>query len=262
MTSSIAGGLIRSGWPADQITVSDPMDEQRKSLQKQLGIRTTADNLECLEASDIVVLAVKPQVLKQVVGSIASGLRARKPLVVSIAAGIPSASILGWIGSELPLVRVMPNTPALVGQGVSGLYATSATSAEQRALTTKIMAAVGATVWVDSEPLIDTVTGVSGSGPAYFFKLMELMIDQGVEDGLDPADARKLVVETGLGAATLLRDSELSAGSLRRQVTSPNGTTEAGVEAMEQAGIDRAVREGVSAAIRRSRELSSQFGEN
>jgi len=262
MASSIIGGLIQSGWSADQITVSDPAEQQCRRLRDRFGVSTDTENTAVIADADVVVLAVKPQVLREVVTSAASTLQQTSPLLVSIVAGIPAASTLRWVGKQLPLVRVMPNTPALIGKGVSGLFATRDTSDSQRELAATIMAAVGETVWVHDEELIDTVTGVSGSGPAYFFKMMEIMIAEGVEAGLQPADAKRLVVGTAIGAATLLRQSEESAAELRRRVTSPNGTTQAGIEAMETGGIDAAIANGVQAAIRRSRELSEQFGSN
>lgn len=260
MASSIIGGLVQSGWSADRITVSDPSEDQCRRLRDRFGIATDADNSAVIADADVVVLAVKPQVLREVVVNASSMLQKTGPLLVSVVAGIPAASTLRWIGKPLPLVRVMPNTPALIGKGVSGLFATSETSDSQRQLATTIMAAVGETVWVRNEDLIDTVTGVSGSGPAYFFKIMEIMIAEGVEAGLEPADAKRLVVGTAIGAAKLLQQSEENAAELRRRVTSPNGTTQAGIEAMEAGGIDLAVANGVQAAIRRSRELSEQFG--
>lgn len=262
MASSIIGGLVSSGWQADHITVADPSDVQRRKLESETGVRCTHDNAAAVEGADVVIWAVKPQVLQQAVESIAARLADIKPMMISIAAGIPASSTISWAGTKLPLVRVMPNTPALIGKGVSGLFATDETSESQRQLATSIMRAVGEVVWVDNEQLIDAVTGVSGSGPAYFFKLMELMIEEGIAAGLDPANARKLVVETGIGAASLLQHSDLSAAELRRQVTSPNGTTQAGIEAMEAGGIDEAVRRGVRAAISRSEELSNEFGGN
>ena len=263
MAASIIGGLVRAGWPANRILVSDPAEAQRNMLSESHGVAVSDDNNDVFMGSDVVVLAVKPQMMEAVVMPLGEALSAQPgdhaPLLISIAAGIPGSAILGWLGRSLPLVRVMPNTPALIGKGVSGLFASAQTSDTQKQLADSIMQAVGETVWVEDEPLIDAVTGVSGSGPAYFFKLMELMIAEGVASGLDPAAARKLVVQTGLGAASLLADSELDAAELRRQVTSPNGTTQAGIEAMEQYGIDQAVSAGVRAATDRSVSLSAEL---
>ena len=260
MAASIIGGLVSSEWPRSRIRVSDPADGRRAELAANHGVETLDDNLACIDGADIVVLAVKPQVLQSVVSPIAASLASNKPLLVSIAAGIRSADILGWIGGELPFVRVMPNTPALVNRGISGLWANSQVSSLQRDQAEHAMGAVGRVIWVDDESLIDTVTGVSGSGPAYFFKVMELMIEAAEDLGLGHEAARTLVVETALGAATLMRQSDLTPAELRRQVTSPGGTTHAGIEQMEAGGIDDAIREGVRAAVLRSIELSEQFG--
>jgi len=188
-------------------------------------------------------------------------LKETKPLLVSIAAGIRIQDASRWAGIELPFIRVMPNTPALVNLGASGLYANSLASAYHRELTEELMQSVSKIVWVESEDLIDSVTGVSGSGPAYFFRLMELMIEEAESNGIPSKDAETLVLQTALGAATLAMNSPHSAGELRRQVTSPNGTTQAGLEFMEKYQIERTVRGAVRAAVSRSVELSDQLGE-
>ena len=261
MASSIIGGLIHSGWSQDQFRVADPLEAQREKLQNEFGIKTFADNASCIEEANVVIFATKPQVLKQVVVPLSETLRQQKPLIISIAAGIQSQHILHWIGDELPCVRVMPNTPALVNYGVSGLFATPLAKEADQQLAQSLMQAVGKVVWVDNEDLIDTVTGVSGSGPAYFFKMMELMMQAGVEHGLDPDKARELVIETARGAAELISQSEHSPAALRRNVTSPGGTTEAGIQFMEKENIDQAITGGVTAAILRSQQLASEFGE-
>jgi len=260
MASSIIGGLVSSGWPASMIRVSDPVDSQRENLSQKFGVQCYEDNQLCIESADVVILAVKPQMLRQVVTPISSSLQDSTPLIISIVAGISSRDTMDWIGVNLPFIRVMPNTPALVNRGVSGLYATSSTSDSQRELAATLMKSVGEVVWVNQESLIDTVTGVSGSGPAYFFKLMELMIAEAEANGLDAESAQTLVVETAAGAAALMQQSALRPAELRRQVTSPGGTTNAGIQFMEQAGIEQAVRGGVRAAVLRSAELAEEFG--
>jgi pyrroline-5-carboxylate reductase len=260
MASSIIGGLVSSGWPASMIRVSDPVDSQRENLSQKFGVQCYEDNQLCIESADVVILAVKPQMLRQVVTPISSSLQDSTPLIISIVAGISSRDTMDWIGVNLPFIRVMPNTPALVNRGVSGLYATSSTSDSQRELAATLMKSVGEVVWVSQESLIDTVTGVSGSGPAYFFKLMELMIAEAEANGLDAESAQTLVVETAAGAAALMQQSALRPAELRRQVTSPGGTTNAGIQFMEQAGIEQAVRGGVRAAVLRSAELAEEFG--
>jgi pyrroline-5-carboxylate reductase len=261
MAASIIGGLLSAGWPAQNIRVSDPQEKQRDSLTERFGICCFDDNVTCIDSADVVIFAVKPQVLRAAVESVAITLRENTPLLVSIVAGISCDDTLRWVGANLPFVRVMPNTPALVNQGVSGLFANKFASSKQKQLSESLMRAVGEVVWVQDEKLIDTVTGVSGSGPAYFFKLMELMMTEAVANGLSEQAAKTLVIQTALGAATLIQQSTSSPAELRRRVTSPGGTTEAGINAMEQAGIDDAIRGGVRAAVIRSSQLSTQFGD-
>lgn len=260
MASSIISGLVSAGHSAARIRAADPVEELRTTLTEKYGIVCHQDNVECVSGADVVVLAVKPQLLRHVVEPLARLLKNSRPLVISIAAGISSDDIVAWSGERIPCVRAMPNTPALVNCGVSGLYANFECSAAQRLQAAELMAAVGKIVWVKDESLINTVTGVSGSGPAYFFKMMELMMEQAMANGLDAESAHTLVVETALGAAMLIRQSPLSPADLRKQVTSPRGTTDAAINAMENGGIDDAVRDGVQAAISRSAELSEQFG--
>ena len=260
MAGSMIGGLVTAGWPPDRIRVAEPLDDRREALSRAHGIHCSGDSIRCIRGADLVILAVKPQVLREVVLALAETLRGESPLLISIAAGIRGGDILSWVGGELPFVRVMPNTPALVNRGISGLWANALVGPGQRAAAEETMRAVGEVVWVEDESLIDTVTGVSGSGPAYFFKLMELMMEAAQKQGLDSDRARTLVLETAAGAATLIRNSDLAPAELRRQVTSPGGTTEAGIRRMEDKGLDDAVLSGIDAAVIRSRELSDQFG--
>ncbi len=260
MAGSMIGGLITAGWPSDSIRVAEPVASRREELAHSHGISCFENNIPCIRGADLVVLAVKPQVLREVVRALAEPLLGASPLLMSIAAGIRGADILNWVGGELPFVRVMPNTPALVNRGVSGMWANDLVGPGQRAAAEETMRAVGEVVWVEDESLIDAVTGVSGSGPAYFFKVMELLLEAAEQHGLDSESARTLVVETAIGSATLIRNGSLSPAELRRQVTSPGGTTEAGIRQMEGDGIDDAVLSGVSAAVIRSRELSDRFG--
>lgn len=260
MAGSMIGGLIAAGWPADSVRVAEPLESRRKELARSHGISCFENNTPCIGGADLVVLAVKPQVLKEVVRALAKPLLDVSPLLISIAAGIRGGDILHWVGGEMPFVRVMPNTPALVNRGVSGMWANQLVRPGQRAAAEETMRAVGEVVWVEDESLIDAVTGISGSGPAYFFKMMELMLDAAEQHGLDSESAKTLVVETAIGAATLIRNGNQAPAELRRQVTSPGGTTEAGIRAMEDHGIDDAVHSGIGAAVVRSRELSDQFG--
>ena len=260
MTGSIIGGLINSGWLAGNLFASDPATERREKLYKQFRITCFADNAECAEQGDAVVLAVKPQFLRQAVESIATVLQQQKPLLISIAAGIRCADVLRWAGGQLALVRVMPNTPALVNAGISGMFANELVDEARRKLAQSIMHAAGETLWVERETLLDTVTGVSGSGPAYFFKLMELITSSAVEHGLDQKTAESLALQTALGAAMLAKQSGQTPAALRYQVTSRGGTTEAALDKMADLGLDNTVRQGIAAAVKRSAQLADEFG--
>ena len=261
MARSIIGGLVSSGWPVDRVRVSDPSRSQRDFLEDEFNLSCFEDNGQCVETAETVILAVKPQVLRQALDSIRDPLVARQPLLISIAAGIRSTTIARWVGEEIPIVRVMPNTPALVNCGISGMMANPLASDQQKRDAEQIMRAVGEIVWVDSDEDIDTVTGISGSGPAYFFKLMEIMIQTGVQHGLDGPTAGKLALQTALGAAKLALDSEHGPDELRRQVTSPGGTTEAAIRAMEDRDIDATFSSGITAAIVKSDDLAKTLGE-
>ena len=265
MAGSIIGGLLNSNWPAANLSVSDPLAERRRELAQRFGLDVLEDNAQCAERGDVVVLAVKPQFLRPAVESISAVLQRQKPLVISIAAGIRGADILRWAGGPLALVRTMPNTPALVNAGISGLFANELVTEKQRDLAQTILRAVGETVWVKQESLLDAVTGVSGSGPAYFFKLMELMAASAVRHGLDPETANALAVQTAVGAATLAKHSAKHSSeppaTLRRQVTSPGGTTEAALAKMEACGLDNAIQQGIAAAVTRSQQLADQHAE-
>jgi pyrroline-5-carboxylate reductase len=261
MARSIVGGLVSSGWDASRIRVADPVQEQRSLLEDKFGISCFEENGECIQDAGIVVLAVKPQMLRQAIESMKSGLIQTKPLVISIAAGIRMSAIFNWIGGKVPMIRVMPNTPALVNCGISGMLAGAGINNAHRSSAEQVMSAVGPVIWVNSESDIDTVTGISGSGPAYYFKLMEIMIDAAVSNGLGQESARKLVLHTALGAAKLAIDSEFGPAELRRHVTSPGGTTEAAIMSMEAEGIDMTVKNGIQAAIEKSDELAKSLGE-
>lgn len=262
MAKSIAGGLINSGYPAEKVQVSDPSAEQLEWYNQYPGIETTQNNSDCVSGSDILVLAVKPQMMKVVMEGISDDLNQHRPLLISIAAGIRIKDLIGWAKSDLAVIRVMPNTPALVNSGVSGLYASDLVNEDQKQTATQIMQSVGPAVWVERETDIDTVTGISGSGPAYFFRLMEIMQAVAIKQGLPADSAKTLVLQTALGAAKLANGSEVDPKELRRRVTSPNGTTEAGINAMEDNGLETAVEAGIRAAIARSEELAIMLGES
>jgi pyrroline-5-carboxylate reductase len=255
MARSLAGGLIARGAPPSSIAVSEPQVALREALAAQFGLAATDDNAAAVRGANLVVLAVKPQVMREVCIGLAGKLDAGAT-VVSIAAGITCAQIERWLGAAPPLVRCMPNTPALLGAGATGLYATPATGASQRAAAEALLAAVGLCVWIDDEARMDAVTAVSGSGPAYVFLLAEAMQAAGVDVGLAPEVARRLTVQTLLGAARMLSEGNEDAATLRQRVTSPNGTTQAALDRFEAGGFRALVREAVLAAERRGGELS------
>eukprot|EP01030_Chromulinospumella_sphaerica_P003783 gene3783-3700_t len=258
MAASLIGGLRAKGLEAAQIRASDPGEETRARVSAEHGIEVFADNAQAIEGADVVVLAVKPQAMKAVCEALRPSLKPGQ-LVVSIAAGITCASMNNWLGAQ-PIVRCMPNTPALLRQGVSGLFATDQVTAEQRQQAQELLSAVGVALWLDEEQQLDAVTAVSGSGPAYFFLLIEAMTAAGVKLGL-PADiAAQLTLQTALGAAHMAVSSDVDAAELRRRVTSPAGTTEAAIKSFQANGFEALVEKALGAAAHRSAEMAEQLG--
>ena len=261
MAASLIGGLRAQGTPADTICASDPGEEQRKKINAEHGIQTFAQNADALANADVVVLAVKPQVMQAVCRDLAGHLRAEQ-LIVSIAAGISCASLQHWLGPQpRAIVRCMPNTPSLLRQGASGLYANDQVSNTQKQQAEQLLSAVGLALWLDHEPLIDAVTAVSGSGPAYFFLLIEAMTAAGEQLGLPRETAAQLTLQTAIGAARMACESDVEAAELRRRVTSPNGTTEAAIKTFQAGGFEELVKQALTAAARRSTELAAQTKE-
>ncbi|MCJ0829935.1 pyrroline-5-carboxylate reductase [Acinetobacter sp. NIPH1876] len=258
MAQALIGGLLSRGLPTTRITVSDPVEQIRHILEEK-GIQTTTDNVEAVKHADVVVLAVKPQVLATVLQPL-QGLLSDK-LVISIIAGAEIQTISDLIGGSQRVVRVMPNTPALVQTGAHGIYASEAVNAQDRELTSQILAATGLTIWVESEAQIDAVTAVSGSGPAYFFYLMESMIRAGKNLGLDEKVATALTLQTALGAAQMAITSSNSPAELRKNVTSPNGTTQAALEVFDRAQISQNIQAALAAAQKRSQELAQELSD-
>ncbi len=256
MARSIIGGLADDN--AYQMYVADPDANKLTKLESEFGIRLCESNEQLMGQCDVVVIATKPQVMQQVIKPLSKIYTLRKPLIVSIAAGITSRQILKWLGApSAACVRVMPNTPALVQSGASGLFATNA-SKEQKDIAESIMKAVGITVWLDNEALIDTVTAVSASGPAYFFYLMESIYSSALKNGLEEAVARKLTLQTALGAAKLAANSDLEFATLRQQVTSPGGTTEAALNVLKQNDFKNLLDQAITRATQRSKELAQE----
>ena len=258
MATSLIGGLLAQGIPASHIRASDPGAEQRAKDAAEFGIELFESNAEAIAGADVVVLATKPQVLKGVSQALAPSLQPGQ-LIVSIAAGITCASMTNWLGAQ-PIVRCMPNTPALLRKGVSGLYATAEVSAEQRDQAQTLLSAVGLAVWLEQEQQLDAVTAVSGSGPAYFFLLIEAMTAAGVKLGLPQDIAEQLAAQTALGAAQMAVSSDVDAAELRRRVTSPGGTTQAAIESFQAGGFEALVEKALGAAAHRSAEMAEQLG--
>jgi len=262
MAASLIGGLIADGYPSDRIRVADPDPARLQALAQRFGVVTEADNSAACRGAGVVVLAVKPQVMGAVARALGPELAQDRPLVISIAAGIRTGDLARWLGAELPLVRCMPNTPALVQSGATALFATPAVSEAQRELAESILRAVGLTLWLEDEALMDAVTALSGSGPAYFFLLMEAMAAAGEELGLDAEAARLLTLQTAFGAAKMALEAEEGPAELRRRVTSPGGTTERALATFESGGFRELVAAALQAARDRSRELAEQLGKD
>ncbi len=259
MASSLISGLIASGHAPEQIWVSDISPDTLTALKNQLNVNTSVDNDDIINAVDVVVLAVKPQTLSAVAQSIAAQIQQKKSLVVSIAAGINQNSLSRWLGADTAIVRCMPNTPALVLTGATALHANDKVTGEQRDLAENILRSVGIALWVEDEAELDAVTAVSGSGPAYYFLLMEAMEKAALELGLTQETARLLVQQTALGAAKIALESAESPEQLRKRVTSPGGTTQRAIETFEQGGFTELVSKALHAARDRSIEMSKQM---
>ena len=263
MARSLIGGLIARGTAARSIHVAEPGEPSREALAADFGVNVFADNAEAVRTAQVWVLAVKPQVLRQVCEALAPIASAQRPLVVSIAAGITSGQIARWLGANetpdaaLAIVRCMPNTPAMLGAGVTGLFATAQVDAQGRAQAEALLSSAGATVWIDDEAKMDAVTAVSGSGPAYVFLLAEAMEAAAKAEGLPDAAARTLVLQTLLGAARMLTESNEAPAELRRRVTSPGGTTQAAIETFEAGGLRELVAKAIGNATERGRQLSA-----
>ncbi|WP_374473611.1 pyrroline-5-carboxylate reductase [Arenimonas sp.] len=256
MARSLIGGLVARGVAPESLRVAEPVAALREALSKDFGVRARESAPEAAEGAGTWVLAVKPQVMRAVCESLAPLAQASRPLVVSIAAGITTGQIEAWLGGGQAVVRTMPNTPALLGAGATGLYANAHVDAGQRERADSLMRAAGLTAWIPDEALMDAVTAVSGSGPAYVFLLAEAMQAASEAQGLAPDTARTLVLQTILGAARMLSESGEPAATLRQRVTSPGGTTQAAIESFEANGLRRIVDEAITAATRRGRELA------
>jgi pyrroline-5-carboxylate reductase len=260
MAGSLIGGLITDGWDPARIRVADTSTQRLEQLEQQFSIKTTTSNTDAIDQADIVVLAVKPQVIKSVAQELADIVAQQQPLVISIAAGIPASALGNWLGKSTAIVRAMPNTPAMVQSGATALYANTHINEDQRSIAESILRAVGIVIWVDDEAQMDAVTALSGSGPAYFFLFMEALQMAGQELGLPKDTARLLALQTAFGAAKMALESNEDAATLRHQVTSPGGTTEHAIRTFQEGALETLVSKALLAAATRSRELAAEFG--
>jgi len=263
MARALIGGLVARGVSAGELSVGEPAEPAREQLARDFQVRVSPDNRLAIRGCELIILAVKPQEAGPVLQALAPSLQqsAPPPVLVSVAAGIRIASLQAWAGDLVSVVRAMPNRPALIGAGVTGLYAGPGVTLAQKTLAEEIMSAAGPVVWVARESDLDVVTALSGSGPAYFFLLAELMMQAAIDAGLEPEAARRLAVGTLYGAGAMARGSDGDLARLRQEVTSRGGTTEAALGAFAAADFSGIVASAMQAATRRSRELAAQFGD-
>ena len=257
MASSLIGGLLANGHEAATITACDINSAQLAQLQQRFGINTSSDNLASAQTADVVMLAIKPQLMREVCNALSKLPDNPEQLFVSIAAGVPADAIERWLGGERAIVRCMPNTPALLQLGASGLASNIRVNDRQRELAEQIMQAVGISIWVEKESDLDAVTAISGSGPAYFFYFIELLEAAAVELGLPAETAAQLARQTALGAATMAQGQNVV--ELRNQVTSKKGTTEQAILSFQRDRLDQLVLNATTAARRRSLELAHEL---
>ena len=260
MAYALIKGLLNNGFDANQINISDPNEELLQSRESELKVTTYSDNTSLLSNSDIIFFAVKPQVLSSVCLEL-KGVVKSKHLFVSIVAGIRSSDINRWLGGNFALIRTMPNTPALFQTGVTGLFANELVNNEQKSLVSSILSSVGECFWVDEEKLIDAITAISGSGPAYFFLLMQSMTQAGMALGLDEETANSLSIQTAYGASLMANKTGKDSRTLRTEVTSPNGTTQSAIESFQDQNFEGIVANATRAAYDRARELSNELGD-
>ena len=261
MASSLIGGLIARGHNASMIHVADKDRQKLSELESRFSVPVHEDNAAAAALADTVVIAVKPQHVGAVVRDVAANVRERGAQLVSVAAGVRETQIRASLGFDGAIVRCMPNTPALVGAGASALYANAFVSDDQRNTAESILNAVGLTVWVEDESSLDAVTALSGSGPAYYFFMIELMEKCAIELGLAPSTARELALQTALGAAKMASESDETPATLRERVTSPGGTTERALAALAEGGLEELVGKALRAARDRSIELGDSLGD-
>jgi pyrroline-5-carboxylate reductase len=261
MATSLVAGLIADGYAPETLRISDPNPERLEALRTRYGVQTYARNTDAVAGATILVLCVKPQLARDVCVALAEPLAAENPLVISVMAGVPEQAIQRWLGRALPVVRAMPNTPAMVQTAATGLHASPEVSDAGRNQAETILRAVGLTRWVEDEAKIDAVTALSGSGPAYFFLFMEALEEAGIALGLDGETARLLTIQTALGAAKMAVESDDPPGRLRERVTSPGGTTERALEQLLKADLHALVKRAARAAHDRAVDISRDLSE-
>lgn len=260
MGCSLIGGLINNGYPANCISGVDIDDTQRLLINNLYGIEMLDNSADAIHGAHVVVLAVKPQKMKDTLLPLREIFSHEKPLLVSIAAGIRLGDLARWAGEKLAIIRAMPNTPALIGTGAAALCANDNVNDVQRDIAESIMRSTGIVIWVEDETLIDAVTALSGSGPAYYFYIMEIMEKAGIQLGLSKEQARILTLQTALGAAKMALESEHDPEDLRKQVTSPGGTTERALKVLQEGRLDELINKAIHAAFQRSQELARILG--
>jgi pyrroline-5-carboxylate reductase len=258
MAAALIGGMVKQGFAAPDIHVIDPVDDARARLAARFAVTGHARAEMAPAAPDVLILAVKPQQMRDALAPL--GKQAAGALVISIAAGLDMMSLSRWLGGHRRIVRCMPNTPALIGAGITGLCALPEVGAADRALAERVLRAVGSTVWIDSEAQMDAVTAISGSGPAYVFLFIEALQQAAADLGFTPAQGRQLAIETVQGAAALAAQSDEPASTLRERVTSKGGTTEAALQMMAEMGVKDGIVSGCKAAEARGRELGKLLG--
>jgi len=261
MAKSLIGGLINKGFSSRCISVSDPEKENLDQLNRKFGIVTSSDNSIAAKDVDLIVLCIKPQILESVCKELQASL-SQTPPAISIAAGIPLSLLMDWLGEDTPIIRCMPNTPALVQSGAAGMFANQKVDKKLRNLAEEIFGAVGLCCWLEKEEDIDLVTAVSGSGPAYFFLFMEAMEKVAIDLGLDQEISRKLVIQTVLGAAKMAAESDMNPSELRSCVTSPGGTTEKAVNAFLEGDIMGLFNKAMNKALERATEMAKEAENN
>jgi pyrroline-5-carboxylate reductase len=257
MGRALIGGLLRGGWRPEQLSAGDSEAAARAAVRREFGVAATDDNRVAVAGASIVVLAVKPQDAAAVLQPLASALAVTRPLLISVAAGVRIAALESWCGAGVPVMRAMPNRPAWVGAGATGVYAPPTVSQQQRAAAERVLQALGEVFWVEAEELLDVVTALSGSGPAYFFLLAELMAEAGTQLGLESGVAHRLAAATLYGSGLLARSGDGDLARLRQEVTSSGGTTEAALRTLEAADLRATVRAALAAATQRGRELAA-----